>query len=130
MTNITLNKAHLEEFTPGTAEYGQARLRIVMDYALDTIEEVTKLAAFAHRRGEIDTPVCSYKGMVLQIGTTLYEEDREYAELWKHVFSHVWTNIVEVWGNQNQFAYVTDDGGLWIDMEEVLEAIAAQQEAA
>ena len=130
MTNITLNKAHLEDYTPGTDEYGQANLRILMDYALDTVEEITKLAAFAHRKGEIDTPVVSKKGLIMHIGTALYDEDREYAEMWKNTFSYIWDAVAQHWANANPYAYITEDGGLWIDMVEVLEAMAAQKEAA
>lgn len=130
MTNITLNLSHLEGLEPDTKEWGQANLKVIMDYALDTIDDITKLAALAHRRGEIDTPVVSKKGIIMHIGTALYEEDRGYAELWKDVFSQVWNYIVEMWGNESKFGYVTEDGGLWIDMVEVLEAMAAQKEAA
>ena len=130
MTNVTLNKALLEGLTPNTDEYGQANLKMVMDYALQTIEEITMMAAVAHYKEEIDTPVVSKKGLVMTIGTALYEEDREYAEMWKDAFNHIWDSIAGFWATNSPFNYVTTDGGLWIDMSEVLEAMAAQKEAA
>ena len=130
MTNITLNLSHLEGLKPNTDEWGQANLKVIMDYALDTVDEITKLAAVAHRKGEIDTPVVSKKGLIMHIGTALYDEDREYAEMWKNTFSYIWDAVAQHWANANPYAYITEDGGLWIDMIEVLEAMAAQKEAA
>jgi hypothetical protein len=103
---------------------------MVMDYALQTIEEITMMASVAHFKEEIDTPVVSKKGLVMTIGGALYEEDVEYAEMWKNTFNHIWDAIVSFWATNSPFNYVTTNGGLWIDMNEVIEAMAAQKEAA
>ena len=130
MTNITLNLSHLEGLKPDTKEWGQGNLKVIMDYALDTIDDITRLAGVAHHKGEIDTPVVSKKGIILRIGTELYKESQQYAELWKNIHGQIWNYIMEMWGKEQQFGYVTEDGGLWIDMEEAFQAWTAKQEAA
>ena len=129
MTNITLNLSHLEGLKPDTDEWGQANLKIILDYALDTVNDITKLAAIAYREGEADTPVVSTKGLVQHIGIELYKENQEYANLWKSVFKQVWNYIVKMWTDENEFGYVTEEGGLWIDIEEAFKAWTAKQEA-
>ena len=56
MTNtnqpVILDFALLEGREPGTEEYGQANLAMIMNFALDTIREITRYTAMAHLNGK------------------------------------------------------------------------------
>lgn len=129
MTNetITLNYDLLTDIEPGTEEFGQATLKMVMDFALQTINEITWLAAVANAEKEVDTPVVSQKGMVKHIASELYDQNVRIAELWKDNYDQLYPAIVKFWLNNSKFCYITQDLGLWLDLAELQEAMDAEK---
>ena len=119
MTNITLDYSVFEGTKPGTEEFGIANLKMLMDFALKQIDEITWLAAVAHDKGEIDTPVVSYKGMVKHIVSELYDQSVHHAKLWADSYEDLYVEIVKYWMDNNRSCYITKDGGLWVDMAEL-----------
>ena len=129
MTNetITLNYDLLTDIEPGTDEFGRATLKMVMDFALQTINEITWLAAVANAKEEIDTPVVSQKGMVMHIASELYDQNVRIAEIWKDSYEQLYPEVVKFWLNNSKFCYITEELGLWVDLEELQEAMDAEE---
>ena len=129
-TPVTLNFSLLEGLEPGTDEFGMANLKMIMDFALDTIDEITRLAALAHLKGEVDTPNVSADGITKFIATEMMEQSVPHADMFMESYQTILPKVVYYWVKNFDFAAITDDGALYVDMEEVHAAMAAQKEAA
>ena len=130
MTNITLNFSLLEGLEPGTDDFGIANLKMIMDFALQTIDDITWLAAVANDKGQVDTPVVSFEGLVKHVASELYDQSVDHAEMWVKTYEELYPQVAKYWVENNRSAYVTSDGGLWVDMAELKAAYEAQKETA
>ena len=129
MTNntITLDFSLLEGLEPGTEDFGVANLKMIMDFALQTIDDITWLASVAHDKGEIDTPVVGFTGITKYIASELYDQSVHHAEIWAKTCEDLYPELVKFWVENNRSCYVTSDAGLWVDMAELKAELAKQK---
>jgi len=127
MNTPTLNTDFLQGIEPNTEEMGVANLKIIMDFALDTIDDICFLAAFAHEKGESDTAVVGYQGLIKHIAYQLNEQSTTHAEMFAAGAKELWPHIIKFWLDRNKFNYMTSDLGLWIDIAGLREVMAAQE---
>ena len=118
----------LEGLEPGTDEFGIANLKIVMDFSVQVVEEITWLAAVAHDKGQVDTPVIGSENLLRLIAEELMEQSVHHAEMFMASFEQLWPEIVKFYLQNHKAAYITSDNGLWVDIEE-LKAMTEEAEA-
>ena len=111
-TPVTLNFSLLEGLEPGTDEFGQANLKMMMDFALQTVDEITWLAAIANDKGQVDTPVVSYEGMVKHIASELYDQSVQHAELWAETYETIYPEDICRAPELCRYRQLEDDHGL------------------
>ena len=120
MTNaITLNVDLLDGLERGTDEYGQANLKMVMNFALEVVRDISLENALAAVKGELETPVIYPTDLAKYITVKLFEQSHYYAELWSKVWGSVLPNVIMFWAECDSYNYIQEDGSIWVDIEEL-----------
>tara|TARA_R110002012_G_scaffold233225_1_gene406336 strand:+ start:145 stop:609 length:465 start_codon:yes stop_codon:yes gene_type:complete len=127
---ITLNFDLLNGLEPGTDEFGQANLKMHMDFALDILNDICFEAALAHSEGKVETPVVEASAFPRYIAKKMLDESEEAARVWLNTSDTIFPEVVKHWLNVNAVAYITSDGGLWIDWQELVAKMEEEEAAA
>jgi hypothetical protein len=73
----------------GTDEMGQANLKMVIDFALETFFDTLLLAARAEAKGMADTNMISVRTLCHVVWDELMKQDEEAAGMWNEGWFHI-----------------------------------------
>ncbi len=126
---ITLNFDLIDGLEPGTDEFGQANLKMHMDFALDILNDICFEAAFAYGEGKGRTPVVDAGAFPRYIAKKMLDESEEAARVWLNTSDTIFPEVVKYWLNTNTHGYITSDNGLWIDLPALIKEMEEEEAA-
>tara|TARA_R110001592_G_scaffold87827_2_gene259122 strand:+ start:119 stop:511 length:393 start_codon:yes stop_codon:yes gene_type:complete len=130
MTNtITLNYDRLAGLEPGTEEFGIANLKMMMDFAVAVVDDISLEGAIAAAKGEVETPVLNPVDLAKYIGLQVYEQSRYHADLWVESWGSVLPEVIKFWAKSASYNYIQEDGSIWVDLEELVAEMNAAEAA-
>ena len=129
MTNITLNYDILAGLKPGTDEFGVANLKMMMDFAVTVVDDISLENAIAAAKGELETPVLEPTDLAKYVTIKLFEQSRHHAELWSKNWGSLLTEVIKLWAVSASYNYIQKDGSIWVDITELVAEMEAAEAA-